>query len=166
MLHLGLDIGGTKMEAALLDHNGAVRFRERRPTYKTDYSGFLHHLVEMVEYIRTEQQSDFTLGIGLPGAIDPDTGLIKNCNCLVLNGENLAKDLASRLEQPVFLANDADLAAPTPLPVNGGTTRCLDGRQRKMARFSTATACMKTALKAIFPALDLADVSMSNREAH
>ena len=108
MLHLGLDIGGTKMEAVLLDHNGTVRFRERRPTYKADYPGFLHHLVEMVEYIRTEQQSDFTLGIGLPGAIDPGTGLIKNCNCLVLNGENLAKDLASRLGQPIFLANDAD----------------------------------------------------------
>lgn len=108
MLHLGLDIGGTKMEAVLLDHNGTVRFRERRPTYKADYPGFLHHLVEMVEYIRTEQQSDFTLGIGLPGAIDPGTGLIKNCNCLVLNGENLAKDLASRLDQPIFLANDAD----------------------------------------------------------
>lgn len=108
MLHLGLDIGGTKMEAVLLDQNGNVRFRERRPTYKADYPGFIHHLVEMVEYIRTQQKSDFSIGIGLPGAIDPGAGLIKNCNCLVLNGENLAQDLACRLDQPVFLANDAD----------------------------------------------------------
>jgi fructokinase len=77
MLHLGLDIGGTKMEAVLLDQNGTVRFRERRPTYKADYAGFLHHLVGMVEYIKTEQKQEFTIGIGLPGAIDPETGLSK-----------------------------------------------------------------------------------------
>lgn len=108
MLHLGLDIGGTKMEAVLLDPNGTIRFRERRPTYKADYAGFIHHLVRMIDDIRSEQKCEFTIGMGLPGAIDPDTGLIKNCNCLVLNGENLAKDLASRLDQPIFMANDAD----------------------------------------------------------
>lgn len=108
MFHLGLDIGGTKMEAVLLDKNGDIRFRERRPTYKADYRGFIHHLVAMIEHIRAEQTTDFTLGIGLPGAIDPETGLIKNCNCQVLNGENLEKDLALSLDQPVFLANDAD----------------------------------------------------------
>lgn len=108
MLHLGLDIGGTKMEAVLLDKEGNIHFRERRPTWKADYPGFLDHLIDMIEHVRSTQQCEFTLGIGLPGAIDPDTGLIKNCNCLVLNGENLAQDLTLRLGQQVFLANDAD----------------------------------------------------------
>lgn len=108
MLHLGLDIGGTKMEAVLLDNHGNIRFRERRPTWKADYPGFLHHLVELLTHVKAGQPGEFTLGIGLPGAIDPGTGLIKNCNCLVLNGENLAQDLALRLGQPVYLANDAD----------------------------------------------------------
>lgn len=108
MLHLGLDIGGTKMEAVLLDKNGSILFRERRPTWKADYPGFVDHLVGMIESIRATQPGELTVGIGLPGAIDPGTGLIKNCNCLVLNGENLAQDLTRRLGQPIFLANDAD----------------------------------------------------------
>ncbi|QLR41225.1 ROK family protein [Enterobacter sp. RHBSTW-00994] len=108
MFHLGLDIGGTKMEAVLLDDAGTVVLRERRPTCKAHYQGFLDNLMEMITGIRTATQYDFTVGIGLPGAIDPQSGLIKNCNCLVLNGENLKRDLTVLLNQPVFLANDAD----------------------------------------------------------
>jgi len=108
MYHLGLDIGGTKMEAVLLDATGTVVLRERRPTYKDHYRGFLDNLTEMINGIRSATQVDFTVGVGLPGAIDPLTGLIKNCNCLVLNGENLKRDLTVLLDQPVFLANDAD----------------------------------------------------------
>jgi fructokinase len=108
MFHLGLDIGGTKMEAVLLDANGAIVLRERRPTYKASYQGFINNLTELINDIRAATQRDFTVGLGLPGAIDPLSELIKNCNCLVLNGENLQRDLAARLNQPVFMANDAD----------------------------------------------------------
>lgn len=108
MFHLGLDIGGTKMEAVLLDANGAIVLRERRPTYKASYQGFLKNLTALINDIRAATQRDFTIGLGLPGAIDPLSELIKNCNCLVLNGENLQRDLAARLNQPVFMANDAD----------------------------------------------------------
>ncbi|MDR2263929.1 MAG: ROK family protein [Enterobacter asburiae] len=108
MFHLGLDIGGTKMEAVLLDANGAIVLRERRPTYKASYQGFLKNLTALINDIRAATQRDFTVGLGLPGAIDPLSELIKNCNCLVLNGENLQRDLAARLNQPVFMANDAD----------------------------------------------------------
>jgi len=89
MLHLGLDIGGTKMEAVLLDDAGRVRLRERRPTNKASYQEFIDNLVSMIDGIRPSAPDGFTIGIGLPGAIDPRSGLIKNCNCLVLNGENL-----------------------------------------------------------------------------
>ncbi|MFS2225098.1 ROK family protein [Pantoea sp. B65] len=111
MFHLGLDIGGTKMAAVLLDASGAVHLRERRPTYKESYQGFMDTLVSMIDDISVSARGEFTVGIGLPGAIDPHSGLIKNCNCLVLNGENLQDDLAKRLGQPVFLANDADCFA-------------------------------------------------------
>lgn len=111
MLHLGLDIGGTKMEAAMLDSQGNLRYRERRPTYKESYQGFLRNLHCMIEDIRKKIKEEFTLGIGLPGAIDSQSGLIKNCNCLVLNGEDLKGDLTRLLKQPVFLANDADCFA-------------------------------------------------------
>lgn len=108
MLHLGLDIGGTKMEAVLLDKSGTLHLRERRPTYKENYQGFMDNLVALIVDIKKSVTDEFTLGIGLPGAIDPQSGLIKNCNCLVLNGENLQVDLAQRVGRPVFLANDAD----------------------------------------------------------
>ncbi len=111
MLHLGLDIGGTKMEAVLLDDAGRVRLRERRPTNKASYQEFIDNLVSMIDGIRPSAPDGFTIGIGLPGAIDPRSGLIKNCNCLVLNGENLQATLAQRTGQPIFLANDADCFA-------------------------------------------------------
>lgn len=108
MLHLGLDIGGTKTEAVLLDDNGQSRFRERIATCKDSYPRFLHHLVTFIQRIAVCAGQPFSLGIGLPGAVDPQTGLIKNSNCLVLNGHDLRKDLTEELGQPVSLANDAD----------------------------------------------------------
>ncbi|WP_145543930.1 ROK family protein [Yersinia frederiksenii] len=111
MFHLGLDIGGTKIEAVLLDAKGKVHLRERRPTYKESYQVFLDNLLAMIDDIKKVAKTEFTIGIGLPGAIDPKSGLIKNCNCLVLNGEDLKGDLSHLLKQPVFLANDADCFA-------------------------------------------------------
>lgn len=111
MFHLGLDIGGTKMEAVLLDNSGTIHLRERRPTYKESYQGFMDNLVALICDIKKSVTDEFTIGMGLPGAIDPHGGLIKNCNCLVLNGENLKVDLAQRVGQPVFMANDADCFA-------------------------------------------------------
>lgn len=108
MFHLGLDIGGTKIEAVLLDSHGEIQLRERRPTRKESYQSFIDNLIFFINEIKNKTSSEFTLGIGLPGTIDPVSGLIKNCNCLVLNGQDLTGDLTQHLKQPVFLANDAD----------------------------------------------------------
>lgn len=83
-------------------------FRERIPTRKESYGAFLSNLLGFIQRIKQQTGESFTIGIGLPGAIDPVSGLIKNCNCLVLNGEDLRGDLTHLLDQPVFLANDAD----------------------------------------------------------
>ncbi|HDL8286074.1 TPA: ROK family protein [Yersinia enterocolitica] len=108
MFHLGLDIGGTKIEAVLLDSHGEIQLRERRPTRKESYQSFMDNLLFFINEIKNKTSGKFTLGIGLPGTIDPVSGLIKNCNCLVLNGQDLTGDLTQYLKQPVFLANDAD----------------------------------------------------------
>ncbi|HDW3276243.1 ROK family protein [Enterobacter mori] len=108
MHYLGLDIGGTKMEAVLLSAQGDYLWRKRQPTQKESYAEFMLHLVSLIDDARAASPEPFTVGIGLPGAIDPQTGLIKNCNCLVLNGHDLKADLASRIQQPVWIANDAD----------------------------------------------------------
>ncbi|MDU4391343.1 MAG: ROK family protein, partial [Klebsiella michiganensis] len=93
MLHLGLDIGGTKMEAVLLNAAGECVYRQRRPTHKESYQAFMQQLLGLIATVRDWSERPFTIGIGLPGAIDPQSGLIKNCNCLVLNGHDLRHDL-------------------------------------------------------------------------
>lgn len=108
MLHLGLDIGGTKMEAVLLDEQGNSITRERRPTCKTTYHEFMQELLSLIGSIRQRSPVPFSVGIGLPGALDPVSHVIKNSNCLVLNGRDLKADLSRALQQPVWLANDAD----------------------------------------------------------
>lgn len=108
MHYLGLDIGGTKMEAALLSAQGDYLWRKRQPTHKESYAEFMLHLVSLIDDARAVSPETFTVGIGLPGAIDPQTRLIKNCNCLVLNGHDLKADLAARIHQQVWIANDAD----------------------------------------------------------
>ncbi|MEQ0387051.1 ROK family protein, partial [Klebsiella sp. GB_Kp047] len=108
MLHLGIDIGGTKMEAVLLDPAGECVQRLRRPTHKESYDAFMRQLLTLIADMRAVSPQPFTLGIGLPGAIDPQSGRIKNCNCLVLNGHDLRRDIMQQLGQPVWMANDAD----------------------------------------------------------
>ncbi|MBP9661756.1 ROK family protein [Aeromonas media] len=111
MLRLGLDIGGTKIEAQLLDGQGVSLLRRRIATPTTGYGDFLAAITDLVREIRQAMDSAFTIGIGLPGAIDPLTGRIKNANCLFLNGQDLKQDLTQALGQPVWLANDADCFA-------------------------------------------------------
>ncbi|MDX7828833.1 ROK family protein [Aeromonas caviae] len=111
MLRLGFDIGGTKIEAQLLDSQGVSLRRKRIPTPTTGYGDFLMAITGLVEEMRRELDRPFTIGVGLPGAIDPQTGRIKNANCLFLNGQDLKADLARVLGQPVWLANDADCFA-------------------------------------------------------
>lgn len=108
MQHLGLDIGGTKMEAVLLSPQGDELWRQRYPTHKESYNAFMLQLEKLINEARDVNAGAFTVGIGLPGAIDPQTRLIKNCNCLVLNGHDLTHDLEQIIGQPVWMANDAD----------------------------------------------------------
>ncbi len=111
MLRLGLDIGGTKIEAQLLDTQGICLKKQRIPTPNQNYSSFLDSVSSLVSHYRTEFKQSFSIGIGLPGAISPDTGRIKNSNILILNGQDLRADLAQQLGQDVALANDADCFA-------------------------------------------------------
>ena len=82
MLRLGLDIGGTKIEAQLLDGQGGSLLCKRIATPTTGYGDFLMAITDLVREIRQELDDPFTIGIGLPGAISPQTGRIKNANCL------------------------------------------------------------------------------------
>jgi fructokinase len=108
MIRIGVDFGGTKIEAAALDADGAERARERRPNPGT-YDGALQMVAELVQRVR--QQSGAPrgpVGVGVPGSVSPTTGLMRGANSVWLNGRDFASDLVQALGVPVRLANDAN----------------------------------------------------------
>ena len=110
-MRVGVDLGGTKIEAVVLDESGVERARRRVPTPPGDYDGIVAAVVGLVEAVESDVDGRWPVGIGTPGVISPATGLMKNANSVVLNGHALDRDLADALGRDVRLANDADCFA-------------------------------------------------------
>lgn len=109
-MRIGIDLGGTKIEAIALDGDRREVFRHRVPTPRGDYEGTIEAVASLVD--RAEAiVGRSTVGIGMPGVISPATGLVKNANSTWLNGRPLSEDLTRRLDRPVRLANDANCFA-------------------------------------------------------
>ncbi|AFS81937.1 ROK family protein [Candidatus Nitrosopumilus sediminis] len=104
---LGVDLGGTKIEAILLDENFDVITRKRISTPQDDYEKILDSISSLVREI-SENISDFSLGICTPGAISKQTGLIKNSNTQCLIGKSLKDDLENKLRKKISMENDAN----------------------------------------------------------
>ena len=107
MYKLGVDLGGTKMEAVLLDETLNVIERKRIPTPQNDYQQILNSISSLVLDI-SENVSDFSLGICTPGAISKQTGLIKNSNTQCLIDRSLKEDLENKLGKKISMENDAN----------------------------------------------------------
>jgi fructokinase len=108
---IGIDLGGSKIEAAALDGSGSIIFRKRRPTPEQDYVATLEAIVELVGAAEAALGAPAPVGIGIPGAISPATGLVKNANSTWLNGRAFDRDIAERLGREVRVANDANCFA-------------------------------------------------------
>jgi len=111
VLRIGVDLGGTKIEAIAVDGDASVRSRRRAPTPRHDYAATLEAIAGLVAQVEAEAGGRGSVGIGIPGAISPATGLAKNANSVWLNGQPLHRDLEKRLGRPVRLANDANCFA-------------------------------------------------------
>jgi len=109
-VRIGIDLGGTKIEAIALDSDGQERFRQRVPTPRGDYAGTIDAVASLVAHAEAVVGSS-TVGLGMPGVVSPASGLVKNANSTWLNGRPLSEDLAARLQRPVRLANDANCFA-------------------------------------------------------
>ena len=107
-VRIGVDLGGTKIEAAALDADDRVVLRRRVPTPRDDYAATLAVVAELIEGLERELGLRATVGVGMPGALSPATGLVKNANSVWLNGQPLAQDLERRLRRPLRFANDAN----------------------------------------------------------
>ncbi|PYT07384.1 MAG: fructokinase [Acidobacteria bacterium] len=110
-LRIGIDVGGTKIEAIGLDERGEALARLRLPTPRGDYAATLETIVGLVHDLEAAAGRRGSVGIGMPGAISTATNLVKNANSIWLNGRPLAADLGELLGRPLRFANDANCFA-------------------------------------------------------
>jgi fructokinase len=111
MIRIGVDFGGTKIEAAALDGDGAFVARVRKPN-PGDYAQALETVRELV--VEAEKQAGIagvTVGFGVPGSLSPKTGRMRNANSVWLNDRSFKEDLERTLGRPIRLENDANCFA-------------------------------------------------------
>jgi fructokinase len=111
MIRIGVDFGGTKIEAAALDAQGGFRARVRAPS-PASYEAALETVRALVAEAEREAGARArAVGVAGPGSVSPASGLMRNANSTHLNGRPFPEDLARVLERPVRYANDADCLA-------------------------------------------------------
>jgi fructokinase len=107
---LGVDLGGTKTEAILLDENLDTIQRKRVSTPQNDYHKILNTIISLSAEL-LQNIEDYSIGICTPGAISKKTGLIKNSNTQCLIGKPFKEDLENKLNQKISMENDANCFA-------------------------------------------------------
>jgi len=110
-VRIGVDLGGTKIEAIAIARDGRELLRRRVPTPRGGYDATLAAIVALVSDVERIAGERGSVGIGIPGAISPATRLVKNANSTWLIGRPLAKDLPRLLDREVRFANDANCFA-------------------------------------------------------
>src|SRR5687768_8294448 len=108
-MRIGVDLGGTKIEAVALADDGSERGRKRVATPKADYDGTVGALAGLVRDLEGSERA--SVGIGIPGTISPRSGLVKNANSTWIIGKPLDKDVGRALGREVRIANDANCFA-------------------------------------------------------
>ncbi len=109
-MRIGIDLGGTKIEAIALSPAGQEITRLRVTTPR-EYAASLDAIVALVGELERPAGAAGTVGVGIPGTVVPRTGLVKNANSTWLNGRPLERDLEGRLGRPVRVMNDANCFA-------------------------------------------------------
>jgi len=114
MVHIGVDFGGTKIEAAALDRSGRFLARVRAPTPR-DYAASLTMIADLVAQAEREAGvppgSKRFVGVATPGSISPKAGVIRNANSVWLNGKPFREDVSATLGASVRMINDANCLA-------------------------------------------------------
>ena len=110
MIQIGIDFGGTKIEAAALDASG--RFLSRvRVANPGDYDRAIRNVRDLVARVEQEAGGAGTIGIGTPGSISPRSGRMRNSNSTYLNGRTFREDIEVALDREIRMANDANCLA-------------------------------------------------------
>jgi fructokinase len=109
-MQIGVDFGGTKIEAAALTPEGGFLARIREPNPGT-YAAAVATVVHLVDRIEHELGRTESSGLAVPGSVSPSTGRMRNANSTWLNDRPFREDLEAALGRPVRLANDANCLA-------------------------------------------------------
>lgn len=107
---LGIDLGGTKLEAIAMDESGEIQHTRRTAT-PNDYPNLLTCINQLVVEMDKELDEVCPVGFGTPGAWIPQKQAMKNCNNTCMNGKPFLLDMQRILRRPVRIANDADCFA-------------------------------------------------------
>jgi len=110
-VRIGIDLGGTKIEALALDGAGHEAFRKRISTPRGDYAATVAALAALVAEVETSLGEKGSVGVGIPGALSRVSGLVKNANSTWLNGRPLKQDLENALQREIRIENDANCFA-------------------------------------------------------
>jgi fructokinase len=110
-MRIGIDLGGTKIEALAIDDRGTELARHRVDTPRDDYEATIKAMVALVHRMEAETGKTGTVGAGIPGTISRVTGRVKNANSTWLNGQPFHTDLTAALGREVRVANDANCLA-------------------------------------------------------
>jgi fructokinase len=110
-MRIGVDVGGTKIEAAVMNNHGELVLRRRVATPAGDYAAAIEAIAGLVENLEQEIDRRCPLGFGIPGAISPATKVVKNAFNSPFNGHALDRDLETRLKRQVRMTNDANCFA-------------------------------------------------------
>jgi len=110
-MRIGVDFGGTKIEAVVLDSRGEVMTRARVAN-PGDYRGAIAAVAGLVAQVEAEAGAQGRpVGVGMPGSLSPATGRVRNSNSVWLNDQPFFEDLKAALGRPVRVANDANCFA-------------------------------------------------------
>ena len=112
-MRIGIDLGGTKIEALAIDNQGVELARHRVDTPRDDYDATIMAMVGLVRRLEAETGDTGTVGAGIPGCISGITGLVKNANSTWLNGRptQYGYTQCSARSWQVRIANDANCFA-------------------------------------------------------
>jgi fructokinase len=110
-MRIGIDMGGTKIEGIALADSGEELLRIRIKSPRHDYEATVEAITGIVHRIEAETDQKGTVGIGIPGAISPQTGLVKNANSTWIIGRQFDVDLENAMERKIRLENDANCLA-------------------------------------------------------
>ena len=110
-MRIGIDLGGTKIEAIALDETGQEIVRQRVATPQGEYEKILQSIKQLIADVEKAAGQQASIGIGTPGALSPATGLLRNSNSVCMNGMPVKQDLEKILQREIRMSNDANCFA-------------------------------------------------------